>query len=66
MLAVKDIEKEVLSLPKNKYSDFRKWFFSHDFKLWDDDIRQDSNSGKLDFLIDEAIREKEADELKPL
>ena len=66
MLALQDIEKEVLSLPKNKYSDFRRWFFSYDFDLWDGDITRDSNSGKLDFLIDEAVKEEKSGELKPL
>ncbi|MBN2420499.1 MAG: hypothetical protein JXL81_14005 [Deltaproteobacteria bacterium] len=58
MVTLKDIEKEVLSLPKNKYSDFRKWFYSYDFENWDQDIAKDSVSGKLDFLIDEALEEK--------
>jgi len=49
MLALQDIEKEVFSLPKNKYSDFRKWFYSYDYENWDNDIKQDLKSGRLDF-----------------
>lgn len=66
MLALKDIEKEVTELPKEKYTDFRKWFFSYDFKNWDQQIKDDSKSGKLDFLIDEAMAEKKSGELKQL
>ena len=66
MLALQDIEKEVLSLPKNKYSDFRKWFYSYDFEHWDQAIVQDSKSGKLDFLINEALEEEKSGELKHL
>ena len=66
MLELQDIENEVLSLPKGKYSEFRKWFFSYDFELWDRDIETDSNAGKLDFLIEEAVKEEKSDELKPL
>jgi hypothetical protein len=66
MLALKEIEKEVTSLPKKKYSDFRKWFYSYDFKNWDQQIKDDSISGKLDFLIDEAMNEKAHGKLKQL
>jgi len=66
MLALEEIEKEVLALPKNKYSDFRKWFLGLDFNSWDKEIEKDSESGKLDFLIQEAISEKASGQLKQL
>jgi hypothetical protein len=66
MLALQDIEKEVISLSKNKYSDFRKWFYSYDFEHWDNEIKEDSKSGKLDFLIKEVLEEKTLGELKSL
>ena len=66
MLALEEIEKEVLALPKNKYSDFRKWFLELDFNSWDKEIEKNSESGKLDFLIQEAISEKASGLLKQL
>ena len=66
MLGLQEIEKEILSLPKNKYSDFRKWFYSYDLEHWDNKIKEDSKSGKLDFLIKEVIEEKTLSELKSL
>ena len=56
MLALKDIEKEILTLPQKDYSDLRTWFYSQDLKKWDNEIKQDSESGKLDFLINELKR----------
>ncbi len=41
MSALIDIEKEVLSLPEKEYSDFRQWFYSYDFKDWDNKIKKD-------------------------
>ncbi len=66
MLALKEIEKEILTLPEKDYSDLRKWFYSRDLKQWDDEITKDSESGKLDFLIHEALSEKNSAKLKNL
>jgi len=66
MLAVKEIEKEILSLPKNDYLMLRNWFYYRDLENWDTKIKEDSISGKLDFLIDEAISEKHQNKLKNL
>ena len=64
MLALKEIEKEILTLPKKDYSNLRNWFYSQDSEKWDDQIKQNSESGKLDFLINEALSEKNKNELK--
>ena len=66
MLALKEIEKEILTLPKKDYSNLRNWFYSQDSEKWDDQIKQDSESGKLDFLINEALSEKSKNKLKNL
>lgn len=58
MLAVKKIEQEILLLHKKEYSTLRDWFYATDFANWDKEIKEDTISGKLDFLIDEAISEK--------
>jgi len=66
MLALEDIEKEILILPKKDFSNLRTWFYEKDREMWDKEIEADSISGKLDFLIDEAISEKHTDQLKDL
>jgi hypothetical protein len=66
MLMLEELEKEVMALPKKKYADFRKWFLKQDFANWDKEIEQDSESGKLDFLVQEAQAEMKSGKLKPL
>lgn len=64
MLAVQEIEKEILSLPRKEYSDLRNWFYSQDYAQWDEQIENDTATGKLDFLLDEAKSEKQSGKLK--
>jgi hypothetical protein len=66
MIALEELEKEVMALTKTMYADFRKWFLEQDFANWDKEIKQDSESGKLDFLIQEAQSEMKSGNLKPL
>ena len=53
-------------LPKQEYSNLRQWFAEKDCEIWDKQIKEDSNSGKLDFLTKEALQEKNNDKLKAL
>lgn len=66
MLALKEIEEQILLLPKKDFSILRKWFYGKDFEEWDDQIKSDSKRGKLDFLFKEALSEKRNDQLKSL
>jgi len=55
MSRVTDIEKAVNELTAQEYSEFRQLFLERDWKKWDQQIEADSQSGKLDFLIQEAM-----------
>lgn len=66
MAIVEEIEKMVASLPIEEYGRFRTWFLNQDWKHWDDQIEQDSEAGKLDFLFQEAAEAKKANRLKAL
>lgn len=57
MLTLQKLEQEIIILPENDYSTLRKWFYERDFEKWDNKITKDSESGKLDFLIEEALLE---------
>ena len=39
------------------------WFTERDWKAWDHQIEQDAGSGKLDFLLDEAMAGKKNNSL---
>ena len=63
---VEDIKTAIELLPNNDYTRLRSWFTKRDWKLWDKEIEEDSIQGKLDFLIKEALQEKEKGKLRQL
>ncbi len=63
---VERIKSAIVSLPEGEYSNLRKWFTERDWSLWDKQIVDDSNSGKLDFLVQEAFEERDKGKLKEL
>ena len=64
MLKVEKIKHEIEKLPESEFAKLRRWIKKKDWQKWDKEIEQDSGEGKLDFLIEEARKEK--DELKDL
>lgn len=66
MTKVEEIKAAIESLPEEEFIRIRQWFSEKDWQEWDKQIAQDSESGKLDFLIKEAIDEKGKGKLKDL
>lgn len=66
MTKLEELEVAVDSLPENEYSEFRRWFLEKDWEKWDRQIEEDSRTGKLDFLINEAFKAKMEGKLKEL
>ena len=63
---VEEIQVAIESLPYQEYVRLRQWFSERDWHKWDRQIEADSESGKLDFLIEEALDEKAQGMLKEL
>ena len=63
---VEEIQIAIESLPHHEYIRLRQWFSEKDWQKWDKQIKMDSESGKLDFLIEEALDEKSKGQLKEL
>jgi hypothetical protein len=63
---VEDIQVAIESLPYEEYIRLRQWFSERDWEKWDRQIEADSESGKLDFLIEEAFNGKAEGILKEL
>jgi hypothetical protein len=63
---VNAIKKAIESLPEEDYGQLRRWFADKDWEKWDTQIEEDSNSGKLDFLLKEAFEERQEGKLKDL
>ena len=66
MLTVENILRSIESLSEEEYARLREWFAERDWEKWDNQLEEDSESGKLDFLIEEASDEKEKGKLKEL
>jgi len=66
MSKVEKIEAVIESFSEEEYVRLRKWFSEKDLEKWDKQIAADSESGKLDFLIKEALNEKAKGQLKEL
>ncbi len=66
MAKVEEIKTAIESLPEEEFIALREWFTEKDWEKWDRQIEMDSKSGKLDFLIEEALAEKRAGKLKDL
>jgi hypothetical protein len=58
------IKHDIESLPHNEFIQLRKWFSEKDWKEWDMQVKEDSMSGKLDFLFKEAFDEKNKGNLR--
>ena len=58
MLQVEQIQREIESLPYEEFTRLRKWFAEKDWQKWDNQLEVDSATGKLDFLLEEALLAK--------
>ena len=58
MKTLSQIQQAVLALCEADYTKFRNWFTELDWEKWDKEIESDSEAGKLDFLIAEALEAK--------
>ena len=65
-MRIEEIKNAIVSLPTDEYRQFRDWFLERDWEQWDKQIQADSESGKLDFLVEEAMDEKSRGKLKDL
>jgi len=63
---VEEIQVAIESLPYQEYIRLMQWFSARDWEKWDRQIEADSESGKLDFLIEEALNEKAESILREL
>jgi len=66
MLNLYEIKKEIEQLPKEQFDDLRQWLVQKDWYNWERQIINDSKKGKLNFLIEEAMDEKDKGQLQGL
>jgi len=66
MSQVDELKTEIERLPQEEFSELVRWLSEKDWERWDKEIEADSEAGKLDFLMREALEEKAKGTLKDL
>ncbi len=66
MTKIELIEKQIADLDYDSFAQLREWFIEFDQSIWDKKLESDSNSGKLDFLINAALAEHQSGETTDL
>ena len=66
MTTVLEIERAIEQLPSDQFSKIHDWIVEKDWQTWDAQIERDSADGKLDFLVEEALRDTESGDTRPL
>lgn len=54
---LKEIKESIEKLSPEDFEKLRRWIVEKHWEVWDKQIEEDSQAGKLDFLIEEAERE---------
>ena len=60
------IQTEIETLTDDEFTYLKNWINELETQQWENQIEEDSNSGKLDFLIEESLLEKSKGQLKEL
>jgi len=66
MITASKIQTDIESLPQQEYIKLMQWLSEYDCHAWDKELAKDSQTGHLDFLIDEALHEKNTNQLKTI
>ncbi len=66
MSKVDELKMEIEKLPREEFSELVRWLSEKDWESWDKEIVADSEAGKLDFLVREALDGKAKGTLKDL
>lgn len=63
-MRIEEIKVEIKKLPRPDFVEIRKWIADRDWEMWDHELSEDSKAGKLDFLVREALEEKQRGNLR--
>ena len=66
MTSIQFIEDQIQRLDHQSFTMLRNWFVEYEHSRWDRQIADDSETGKLDFLINEALIEHQSGKTKLL
>ena len=66
MSTLHEIQEAIVKLSEEELTALRQWLDSHDEDDWDRQMTADCASGKLDWLFEEAERERRQGKLLPI
>jgi len=66
MTKLQSIQTNIKTLTNDEFTYLKNWINELDAQQWENQIEEDSNSGRLDFLIEESLLEKSKGQLKEL
>ena len=66
MSKVEKLKSEIERLPEEEFAELFRWLSEKDWARWDCEIAADSEAGKLDFLVNEALYAKAKGQLKDM
>lgn len=62
MSTISEIQEAILALREPEFAELKKWLSGMEaerrWEEWDEQIEADSDAGKLDFLVSEALEAK--------
>ena len=65
-MTITELEQAVTQLSEQELARFRAWFDEYYAQIWDKQIEEDAQSGRLDNLLSEVDEEYNAGLSKPL
>lgn len=66
MSKVEELKNQIERLPEEEFAELSRWLSEKYWARWDNEITADSEAGKLDFLLSEALDAKAKGKLKDL
>lgn len=65
-MSIKEIEAAITELPAQEVAELMSWLAERHAQLWDQQIEEDLEAGRLDNLLAEVEKEYEAGLAKPV
>lgn len=65
-MLVEQLQQAIEILSEEDFVQLRRWFAEKDWERWDRQIEKDIATGKLDFLLNEALLAKKQEVLQKL
>lgn len=65
-MSIKEIEAVIAQLPQSELEEFTAWFEEFLAQLWDKQIEEDVQAGRLDAILQQVEQEFESGQRQPL